>query len=164
MTFIGDGGTVVGGITGMAAFGHSPGHMIYRLESEGRQLVLTADTANHYVLSLQRPDWEVRFDMDKAAAAAALALTSKLAVFEAEHDRFLVTVFIQTINIGPSKAVVDETQALATALAAAVKKKNAPALALKALTKYLGGAIAVFNGKVPVPPAAPAPAPAPAQG
>lgn len=98
-----------------------------------------------------------------AAAAAALALTSKLAVFEAEHDRFLVTVFIQTINIGPSKAVVDETQALATALAAAVKKKNAPALALKALTKYLGGAIAVFNGKVPVPPAA-APAPAPAQG
>jgi glyoxylase-like metal-dependent hydrolase (beta-lactamase superfamily II) len=32
-------------------------------------LVLTADTANHYVLSLQRPDWEVRFDADKAAAA-----------------------------------------------------------------------------------------------
>ncbi|MGL4404265.1 MAG: MBL fold metallo-hydrolase, partial [Notoacmeibacter sp.] len=44
---------------------------IYRIESEGRQLVLTADTANHFVLSLQRPDWEVRFDMDKAAAAAS---------------------------------------------------------------------------------------------
>ena len=70
MTFIGDNGEVVSGVTGMAAFGHSPGHMIYRIESEGRQLVLTADTANHYVLSLQRPDWEVRFDMDKAAAAA----------------------------------------------------------------------------------------------
>ncbi len=54
MTFIGDGGEVVSGITGMAAFGHSPGHMIYRIESEGRQLVLTADTANHFVLSLQR--------------------------------------------------------------------------------------------------------------
>ncbi|NJR13548.1 MAG: MBL fold metallo-hydrolase [Phyllobacteriaceae bacterium] len=70
MSFIGDGGAVVPGITGMAAFGHSPGHMIYRIESEGRGLVLTADTANHFVLSLQRPDWEVRFDMDKAAAAA----------------------------------------------------------------------------------------------
>jgi glyoxylase-like metal-dependent hydrolase (beta-lactamase superfamily II) len=70
MVFIGDNGEVASGITGMAAFGHSPGHMIYRIESEGRQLVLTADTANHYVLSLQRPDWEVRFDMDKAAAAA----------------------------------------------------------------------------------------------
>lgn len=70
MTFIGDGGDVVSGITGMAAFGHSPGHMIYNIESGGRRLVLTADTANHFVLSLQRPDWEVRFDMDKQAAAA----------------------------------------------------------------------------------------------
>lgn len=69
-TFISDGATVVPGITGLAAFGHSPGHMIFRIESAGRELVLTADTANHFVLSLQRPDWEVRFDMDKAAAAA----------------------------------------------------------------------------------------------
>lgn len=68
-TFIGDGADVVSGVTAMAAFGHSPGHMIYRLESEGRQLVFAADTANHFVLSLQRPDWEVKFDMDKAAAA-----------------------------------------------------------------------------------------------
>lgn len=32
--------------------------------------MITADTANHYVWSLQRPDWEVRFDADKAQAAA----------------------------------------------------------------------------------------------
>lgn len=69
-TFIADGAEVVPGISAIAAFGHSPGHMIYRLESEGQALILTADTANHYVLSLQRPDWEVRFDMDKAEAAA----------------------------------------------------------------------------------------------
>lgn len=69
-TFIKDGAAVASGITAMDASGHTPGHMIYRLESEGRQLVLTADTANHYVLSLQRPDWEVRFDMDKAEGAA----------------------------------------------------------------------------------------------
>lgn len=70
-TFIGDGATVVSGITSAAAFGHSPGHMIFHVESEGKHLVLTADTANHFVLSLQRPEWEVRFDMDKAAAAAS---------------------------------------------------------------------------------------------
>ena len=58
------------GITGMAAFGHTPGHMIYGLESGGRKLMLTADTANHFVLSLQRPEWEVLFDADKAKAAA----------------------------------------------------------------------------------------------
>ncbi len=71
MTFIGDGAEVVPGITGMAAFGHSPGHMVFKVESDGKGLVLTADTANHFVLSLQRPDWEVKFDMDKAKAAAA---------------------------------------------------------------------------------------------
>jgi glyoxylase-like metal-dependent hydrolase (beta-lactamase superfamily II) len=40
------------------------------IESEGKNLLLMADLANHYVWSLAHPDWEVRFDMDKAAAAA----------------------------------------------------------------------------------------------
>ena len=44
--------------------------MVYMVESDGQRLMITADTANHYVWSLQRPDWEVRFDADKAAAAA----------------------------------------------------------------------------------------------
>lgn len=70
ITFLEDGGSVASGITAMAAFGHSPGHMAYRLESNGAQLALLADTANHYVWSLAYPDWEVRFDADKAAAAA----------------------------------------------------------------------------------------------
>lgn len=69
MTFVAPGEAVVAGVTPMAAFGHTPGHMIYMLESGGKSLVLTADTANHFVLSLQKPDWEVVFDIDKAAAA-----------------------------------------------------------------------------------------------
>jgi glyoxylase-like metal-dependent hydrolase (beta-lactamase superfamily II) len=70
MTFIGDGADVVTGITGFAAPGHTPGHMIYRLQSANRQLVLTADTANHYVASVQKPEWHVAFDADKAQGAA----------------------------------------------------------------------------------------------
>lgn len=70
MSFLDDGGAVASGVTGMAAFGHTPGHFAYMLESEGKQLVLGADFANHYVWSLAYPDWEVRFDRDKAAAAA----------------------------------------------------------------------------------------------
>jgi glyoxylase-like metal-dependent hydrolase (beta-lactamase superfamily II) len=69
ITFIGDNAEVAPGITAMAATGHTPGHMVFMLESEGRNLLLTADTANHFVASLQRPDWEVAFDMDKAQAA-----------------------------------------------------------------------------------------------
>jgi len=68
-TFIGNEGEVTAGITGLDAPGHTPGHMIFMLESRDRRLTLTADTANHFVASLQRPDWHVRFDMDKEQGA-----------------------------------------------------------------------------------------------
>ena len=31
---------------------------------------MCGDFCNHYVVSLQRPDWHVRFDMDKEGAVA----------------------------------------------------------------------------------------------
>ncbi|WP_187428974.1 Ribonuclease BN [Roseobacter fucihabitans] len=68
-TFLEDGADVASGLTAMAAFGHTPGHMTYMVEDGGTQLVIGADFANHYVWSLAHPDWEVKFDMDKAAAA-----------------------------------------------------------------------------------------------
>lgn len=105
MTFIGDGASVVSGITGMAAFGHSPGHMIYNIESGGRRLILTADTANHFVLSLQRPDWEVRFDMNKEMAAATrkkvfdMIATDKLA-FLGYHMPFPAVGYVEKQETG----------------------------------------------------------------
>ncbi len=69
MTMLDDQGSAASGITATAAFGHTPGHMAYRIESEGQNLVIGADFANHYVWSLAHPDWEVKFDMDKAKAA-----------------------------------------------------------------------------------------------
>ena len=69
-SFIGDGASVASGITAMDASGHTPGHLAFMLESEGAAMLLGSDFANHYVWSLGHPDWEVRFDMDKAAAAA----------------------------------------------------------------------------------------------
>ena len=70
MTFVKDGEDVVSGITAMAAYGHTPGHTIYHVESSDKRVLVTADAANHFVASLERPDWHVRFDMDKEAAAA----------------------------------------------------------------------------------------------
>ncbi len=104
-SFIGDGGAVASGITGMAAFGHSPGHMTYMLDSGGKQLILLADTANHYVWSLAYPDWEVRFDADKAAAAATrrtllgMAATDKMAVI-GYHMPFPAAGFVETRGDG----------------------------------------------------------------
>lgn len=68
-TMLDDGGSAAAGITAMAAFGHTPGHMVYMVEDGGTQLIIGADFANHYIWSIAHPDWEVRFDMDKAAAA-----------------------------------------------------------------------------------------------
>ena len=71
MSFLAPGADVTGGVTAVEAHGHTPGHMAYRIESAGQALMLIADLANHPVYSLAHPDWEVRFDMDKAAAAAS---------------------------------------------------------------------------------------------
>lgn len=69
-SFLDDGGAVASGVTAMLAAGHTPGHMAWQIESNGQRLVLIADMANHFAWSVERPDWEVRFDADKAAAAA----------------------------------------------------------------------------------------------
>lgn len=69
-TFIKPGDTVVSGIEAVDTSGHTPGHTAYHIESEGGRLMLLGDVCNHYVVSLQRPDWHVRFDMDKEKAVA----------------------------------------------------------------------------------------------
>lgn len=68
--FVKDGGEVASGIRAIEAFGHTPGHMAFHVESAGKRLVITADAANHFVLSLQQPDLEVAFDAIKPVAAA----------------------------------------------------------------------------------------------
>ncbi|KRB49826.1 MBL fold metallo-hydrolase [Rhizobium sp. Root708] len=104
-TFIGDGGTIASGITAMLAPGHTQGHMVFHVESEGKRLVATGDTANHYILSLQKPDWEVRFDMDKAQAAATrrkvfgMIAAEKIA-FVGYHMPFPSVGFVETYEDG----------------------------------------------------------------
>ncbi|MGR3571943.1 MBL fold metallo-hydrolase [Brevirhabdus sp.] len=71
MTFLKDGGDVASGITAREAFGHTPGHMTYMIDSGDRQMLLAADFANHYIWSVEHPEWEVKFDMDKQTAAAS---------------------------------------------------------------------------------------------
>lgn len=66
---IGDGDEVLPGVRAEAAPGHTPGHTTYLVESDGQKLLLTGDSFNHYVWSVQHPEWHVRFDVDKAQAA-----------------------------------------------------------------------------------------------
>lgn len=72
LSFLEDGGSFAGGGTAVLASGHTPGQMGYMLASDGAQSKLIADLANHPVWSLDFPDWEGKFDMDKAMAAKSL--------------------------------------------------------------------------------------------
>ena len=69
-TFIKPGDTVVPGITAVDAFGHSPGLMAFHIESDGKRLLAWADTCNHYVVAIQRPDLQLDVDDDKEKAVA----------------------------------------------------------------------------------------------
>jgi glyoxylase-like metal-dependent hydrolase (beta-lactamase superfamily II) len=71
MTFVEPDQEVIPGIAAVEAYGHTPGHLAFRVESAGQPLMITADLANHHVWSLAHPDWEVRFDADKERAAQA---------------------------------------------------------------------------------------------
>lgn len=69
-TFIKPGDQVAPGITAVDAAGHSPGLMAFHIESEGKRLMITADTCTHYVMGVQRPDWFFDMDDDKDKAVA----------------------------------------------------------------------------------------------
>jgi glyoxylase-like metal-dependent hydrolase (beta-lactamase superfamily II) len=56
-TYIKPGDEVVPGIRAVDAAGHSIGMMAYHIESDGKRLLIWADTCTHYVMSIQRPEW-----------------------------------------------------------------------------------------------------------
>ena len=70
MRMLNPGDTVVSGVEAVDASGHTPGHTAFHIESEGKRLLFIGDACNHYIMSMQKPDWHVRFDMDKTKAAA----------------------------------------------------------------------------------------------
>ena len=70
-SFISDGEDVVSGITAVAAHGHTPGHTVFHLESNGARVMLFADLANHAVWSLANPDWHFGFDNDPDTAVVS---------------------------------------------------------------------------------------------
>lgn len=87
--FLEDGDEITKGIVAEAAFGHSPGHMMFRIESTGKQALIWADVANHYVFSVEHPDSTVGFDDDKEVAIATrnkvLAATADSGVLVVGH-------------------------------------------------------------------------------
>lgn len=70
ITWLSDGMQVAPGVTAVATPGHSPGHLIFRIDSDGETLIVWGDLCHHQVLLLQRPDWAFQFDYERSAATA----------------------------------------------------------------------------------------------
>jgi len=70
ITFLKPGDDVVTGIRSLEAYGHTPGHLAFTLESDGKRMLFWGDCAHHQVASLARPDWHCVFDVDNENAAA----------------------------------------------------------------------------------------------
>lgn len=62
------GAEVVSGITSVAAYGHTPGMMMFDVRSDDQSFIFLADLTNIPALFARNPDWAVAFDMDAEAA------------------------------------------------------------------------------------------------
>lgn len=78
------GATIAPGVTTVAIAGHTPGHAAALITSAGERLFYIGNTAHHFVISVQRPDWSVEFDVD-----APTAQTSRRAVLQRAADENL---------------------------------------------------------------------------
>ena len=89
LRFLDDGDDVVPGMTAEAAFGHSLGHMMFRIRSERQEALVWGDLANHYVFSVGHPTAKVAFDDDKT-----MAIETRMRVLDAvARDGTLIVGF-----------------------------------------------------------------------
>lgn len=72
---------VPGVVTAVAVEGHTPGHTAYEIASGDERLLYIGDSAHHYVISVQRPEWTVQFDGN-----APLSQASRRALLQRAAD------------------------------------------------------------------------------
>jgi glyoxylase-like metal-dependent hydrolase (beta-lactamase superfamily II) len=69
-----EGGTeLVPGVRAQPAYGHTPGHTVYVVESKGEKLVLWGDLMHVAAVQFPDPSVTIAFDTDSPQAAAARA-------------------------------------------------------------------------------------------
>ncbi len=90
------------GIRAVDVAGHSPGMLAYHVESEGKRLLIWADTCVHYVVAIQRPDWHLDVDDDKDKAVA----TRKRILAMAADENLFVTGYHMPF---PGIGLIDKT-------------------------------------------------------
>jgi glyoxylase-like metal-dependent hydrolase (beta-lactamase superfamily II) len=66
-----DGADVISGLTTLSAPGHTPGHSMVRVSSNGSELLLWGDIVHNAVLQFPEPERSIVYDADPAMAIAS---------------------------------------------------------------------------------------------
>lgn len=104
-TFLKPEGEVVSGIRAVNAYGHSPGMLAFHVESNNQRLLIWGDVANHYVVSIQQPEWATGFDDIKDLAITTrkrildMVAMDKIAV-AGFHMPFPSVGFVEKLSTG----------------------------------------------------------------
>jgi glyoxylase-like metal-dependent hydrolase (beta-lactamase superfamily II) len=80
------GAEVAPGITAIAAFGHTPGHVAFSVESSSDSMLVLSDSARNPWLFVRHPEWQPSFDMDGPMAAE----TRRRLLDQSAADKMLV--------------------------------------------------------------------------
>jgi glyoxylase-like metal-dependent hydrolase (beta-lactamase superfamily II) len=79
---------LVPGVRAQSAFGHTPGHTVYVVESKGEKLMLWGDLMHVAAVQFDEPSVTIDFDSDTKAAAAE----RKKAYADAAKNGYMVGV------------------------------------------------------------------------
>lgn len=76
------GATLAQGIRSEPAFGHTPGHTAYAIESTGQKLLIVGDLVHAHAVQFARPGVSIAFDIDQQKAIATRRAVLKSAAAE----------------------------------------------------------------------------------
>ncbi len=83
------GAEIVPGIVSLPAYGHTPGHTAFTVQSGTQSMLVMSDTVRNPELFARHPDWQPIFDMD-----GPLAVTTRRRMLDrAAADRMLVGAY-----------------------------------------------------------------------
>jgi glyoxylase-like metal-dependent hydrolase (beta-lactamase superfamily II) len=93
-----DGATeLVPGVRAVAAYGHTPGHTLYMVESKGQSMAMLGDLMHVAAVQFQNPSVTIQFDTDSKMAAAA---RKKVYADVARSGRWIAVAHVSFPGIG----------------------------------------------------------------
>jgi glyoxylase-like metal-dependent hydrolase (beta-lactamase superfamily II) len=94
---IGNATGLFSGVSSVAAYGHTPGHVVYMMESEGEKLMLWGDLAHAMAIQMPFPEVAVTYDSEPAKAIES---RQKLLKFIADNNMVVAGAHIQFPGVG----------------------------------------------------------------